>query len=75
MKATLEYNMPDDVQMFRHACKAEAYFEAINEIVQEFKDRIDYKEEDEARRAAFSDAKDLVFEICRSYNFSPWEDF
>lgn len=61
MKATLEFNLPDDEEEFRHAVRGEAYFTALHRIYAEVRYIWKYRDLPQ-------DQQDLVDEIYEIIN-------
>jgi hypothetical protein len=69
MKITLEFNLPEDVEDYRDCYRGSDYISVIQEIVEFLK-----REMDKSGNLIYEHIYDYIFDICREYGFSPWED-
>ena len=72
MKATLEFNLPEDQQDFQMATNAIKFWSVIYELDQELRSKTKYAPDDlpEDKYDAYQEVRDRLYELMSEYNVS-----
>lgn len=74
MKATLEFNLPDEEQLFRAAVNAEKAHLVLWNLAEFLRYKINKDEKiSEEQEKAYQDTADKFFELLEKYNVDPNE--
>jgi hypothetical protein len=72
MKITLEFNLPEDRKEYENCYKGQDYINAIRDIVEFIKRRMD--DDDKDTYYPYERVYLEIFDICKEHGFSPWEE-
>lgn len=72
MKATLEFNLPDDQQDFELASNAMKFWSVLYELDQELRSKTKYAPDDlqQDKYDAYEEVRDMLHELMRNENIS-----
>ncbi len=73
MKATLEFNLPDEQEEFNQATKASAYISVLCDYANALRSVYKYSQNEDEVDAANKWAEKF-WEICRNHNIDPWSE-
>jgi len=63
VKATLEFNLPEEIVEFDHVCKAWSYVAALEAVAQAFREKDKYSEE---AATTWSEARELFWDTLKA---------
>lgn len=72
MKATLEFNLPEDQQDFQMAVNATKFWSVLYELDQELRSKTKYAPDDlpQDKYDAYQEVRDRMYELMNEYNIS-----
>lgn len=65
MKATLEFNLPEETEEFELAKDGHKWHRVVCEIKEHLRNKVKYEQLDEKTLLVYEDMRTMVFEICR----------
>lgn len=72
MKATLEFNLPEDQQDFQMVVNATKFWSVLYELDQELRSKTKYAPDDlpQDKYDAYQEVRDRMYELMNEYNIS-----